>query len=107
MLFQTIIFTSADKNFSSLIHVYNIPDKQKDLFRKDLDIINSNSHGFSNIDNTILEDEYDNISIQKAIRDIIGILNCKDSDHVECMLGSILDRNKRNILKNWSQNWTN
>lgn len=99
--------TSADKNFSSLIHVYNIPDKQKDLFRKDLDIINSNSHGFSNIDNTILEDEYDNISIQKAIRDIIGILNCKDSDHVECMLDSILDRNKRNILKNWSQNWTN
>lgn len=99
--------TSADKNFSSLIHVYNIPDTQKDLFRKDLDIINSNSHGFSNIDNAILEDEYDNISIQKAIRDIIGILNCKDSDHVECMLGSILDRNKRNILKNWSQNWTN
>ena len=99
--------TSADKNFSSLIHVYNIPDTQKDLFRKDLDIINSNSHGFSNIDNTILEDEYDNISIQKAIRDIIGILNCKDSDHVECMLDSILDRNKRNILKNWSQNWTN
>ena len=99
--------TSADKNFSSLIHVYNIPDTQKDLFRKDLDIINSNSHGFSNIDNTILEDEYDNISIQKAIRDIIGILNCKDSDHVECMLGSILDRNKGNILKDWSKKWSN
>ena len=85
--------------------VYNIPDKETDTFRKDLDIINGNSHGFSNIDNLILEEEYDSVSIQRAVRDIIGILNCKDAAHIDCMLGSMLDKNKKMQLKGWSKKW--
>ncbi|QGY96775.1 hypothetical protein E6A54_05600 [Lactobacillus johnsonii] len=97
--------TSSATNFSTLMKVYNIPDKETDTFRKDLDIINGNSHGFSNIDNLILEEEYDPVSIQRAVRDIIGILNCKDADHIDCMLGSMLDKNKKIQLKGWSEKW--
>lgn len=41
--------TSAATNFSTLMEVYNIPSEKSDIFRKDLDIINGNSHGFSNV----------------------------------------------------------
>lgn len=97
--------TSATANFSTLMEVYNIPSEKNDIFRKDLDIINGNSHGSSNVDNLILEENYDAVSIQRAIRDIIGILNCKDSEHVGRMLGSMLDKNKSGLLKGWSDKW--
>lgn len=99
--------TSAKKNFNSLIDAYEIPDGKKNIFRKDLDVINKNSHGFSNIDTTILGGNNSSIVIQKAIRDIIGVLYCKDSKHVGFMLVSILkaDKNKRKLLESWSKDW--
>lgn len=97
--------TSSSKNFSKLIEDYDIPNEKEEDFRTDLDILNSNSHGKSNIDISILNNQMDDYRIQLAIRDIIGILYCKDKKHVFSMLDSILNANKKNILKNWAKKW--
>ena len=81
-------------------------DKQAD-FKTDLDIINKNSHGFSLIDNSILNNDSNGMRIQKAVRDIIAILYCKDSHHVHCMIGSLINgnSNRKHKLEEWSKSW--
>lgn len=99
--------TSNRQNIGSLIEDYNIPkDKQAD-FKTDLDIINKNSHGFSLIDNSILNNDSNGMRIQKAVRDIIAILYCKDSHHVHCMIGSLINgnSNRKHKLEEWSKSW--
>lgn len=48
-----------------------------------------------------------NSRIQMAIRDIIGILYCKDSQDVLSMMEPILSKDKSNLLKGWAKKWKN
>lgn len=99
--------TSTDKNFNALVEDYNIPDNMRKRFKTTLDILNSNSHGKSNLDLSILEDQPSDCQIQHSFRDIIGILYCKDDKHVISMLGNLLavDKNRRQLLKKWAEQW--
>lgn len=99
--------TSNRNNFGQLIDDYNIPNEMKNDFQTDLDIINKNSHGFSNIDQALLDDSSSNSRIQKAIRDVIAILYCKDSKHVYCMIQSVLKEKggRKQQLQDWAKRW--
>ncbi len=102
--------TSSKNNFNVLMKDYNIPNFRKDRFKKDLDVVNANSHGVSVIDSEILKEPINNIGIQEAIKDIIVVLYCKDKEHVLTMLQSILEgskinRNRKNLLKQWAKAW--
>lgn len=101
--------SSSKSNLNALIINYEIPKHMVENFRIDLDIINANSHGFSNIDFSLLEFPVNNLRIQKAIRDIIAVLNCKDSLHVQCMINSLFKghKDRQKMLEQWSINWKN
>lgn len=99
--------TSNRQNIGLLIEDYNIPKEKESDFKTDLDIINKNSHGFSLIDNSILNNDSNGARIQNAVRDIIAILYCKDPQHVNCMIGSLINgkRDRKQKLIEWSKKW--
>lgn len=86
---------------TKLFEVYEISSEQEVKFINMLNVINSLSHGISMYDtpvNTISPTE-----IRNSIRIMIGVLYKKDPHHIEKMAESILDRNKRDQIKNWFQ----
>lgn len=106
--------TSSSSNFKKLIDIFKIRTiNKKNQLKKDLDIINVNSHGFSILDDGLLNQTFSNKEIQIAIQDIIGLLYSKNSDHVEYMLEGLKDINSNKIkgksekLKDWANRWRN